>query len=95
MDALLEKALLCWHAGDAGNVTREELHATCSLIKAVGYDVQISKRRCLGLFSALVYKFQEAQRQSEMMSRELAVEEKNIRELELKVRLLTHESVVV
>lgn len=76
-------------------MTEEVLNATWSLVTAVGHEIPVSKKGYLELIRTLSNKVRNEQRESKATTRQLAVEEVKIRELEMKGRLMTDDSVVV
>lgn len=93
--AFLKKDLLWGHAGDAGSVAEVALDATQALVKAVGHDAPILKEEYLDLVCAVTDKVQTAQRESDATNRKSYEKDGNIEELELKVRILSDDSVAV
>lgn len=89
MDALLEKDLLLGQTADAGSLKEETLDTTRSLVRTVSKDVPISKTKYLGFIHALANRIQETRRESVVTTRQLAVHEAWIGELDLKVCILT------
>lgn len=59
----------------------------------MGQDVPIAKKGYLELVHALTDKMQKVQRESNVSARQLSVRRAQIEQLELKVRLLTYDSV--
>lgn len=95
LDALLKEGRLWEQAGDTGDVTEELLNTKQSLVTAVSHDVPVSKKGYLDLVGALAEKVQKAQRESDATARQLSEKEGKFRGLELKVGLLTDDSVAV
>lgn len=92
---MLEEDLLYGQAVDAGDVTQEALGATHSLVMAVGHDVPVLENVLFDVVRALEDEIQKVQSESDATTRQISQKDGNIRQLDLKVRLLTDDSVPV
>lgn len=79
-------------AEDEDDVMEDVLAAKLSFATAVAHYVPVSKKGCLQLVRALASTVQKRQLQSYITTRQLSAQEEKIRELELKVRLMTDDS---
>lgn len=80
---------------DAGEVTEEVSDKTWLLVKAVGHDVRILKKKYLDLVRVLTERVQKAQRESATTTRQLFERDGEICELEVNVRLCADDAVTV
>lgn len=81
---MLDEDQLWGLTDDSGDVTEEAFDASRSLVAAVSHDVPVLKKRYLELVCAFADKVQKVQRVSDVTTRQLAVVEAKIGELEFR-----------
>lgn len=82
-------------SGGAGDATEDAVETPRLLVTAVGHDVLISRKLYLDLVRVVTDNVQKAKLESGATSQQFFEKKGKIVELELKVRLLTSDSVAV